>query len=119
LSVWDDVDDAETTMRVALLVAAIACGAAVLRPLPADAAPKAGTRVSVIACPYPGPTANCLMIKGSGGQVYNVTAVRPRPRLSTRMIWLRGTVTDKASICGQGIVLERIRWTRTRQRCSR
>ena len=33
------------------------------------------------------------------------------------MIRVRGTVTDKMSICGEGIVLDRIRWTRTRQLC--
>jgi hypothetical protein len=32
-------------------------------------------------------------------------------------IWLRGTITDKASMCGQGVVLDRIRWTRLPRRC--
>jgi hypothetical protein len=83
----------------------------------AQAQQKRGDRVSVTGCPFPGVTAGCLMIRSPDGIIYNVTAVSPKPRLSGRMIRLRGTVTDKLSICGQGIVLERIRWTRTRQRC--
>lgn len=74
-------------------------------------------RVSIIGCPYPGVTANCLMVKSADGTVYNISSASPRPRDSGRMIRIRGTVTDKLSACGQGIVLDRIRWTRTRQRC--
>lgn len=92
--------------------------AAVLASWPAQAAPKRGDRISVTACVRPGITANCLMIRDADGTTYNITAASPRPRLGERMIRLRGTVTDKVSICGQGIVLERIRWTRTRQRCA-
>jgi hypothetical protein len=84
----------------------------------ADGAPKQGERVSLTACPFPGVTAKCLMIRAADGTLYNITAASPRPRLSGRMIHLRGTVTDKVSMCGQGIVLERIRWTRRRQRCA-
>lgn len=78
---------------------------------------KRPERVSITGCPYPGVTATCLMIRAANGTVYNISAVLPRPRQSGRMIRVRGTVTDKLSICGQGVVLERIRWTRTRQRC--
>jgi hypothetical protein len=78
---------------------------------------KRSERVSVTGCPYAGVTGNCLMIKGPAGTVYNITSMLPRPRQSERMIRVRGSVTDKMSICGEGIVLDRIRWTRTRQRC--
>jgi hypothetical protein len=91
--------------------------AALLASWPAQAAPRRGDRVSVTACVFPGVAPNCLMIRDADGTIYNITAATPRPRLGERMIRLRGTVTDKASICGQGIVLDRIRWTRTRQRC--
>jgi hypothetical protein len=84
----------------------------------AEAAPKTGTRITVIGCPYAGVTASCLMIKSGDGTVYNVTGITPKPRASGHMIRLRGTVTDKLSMCTQGIVLDRIRWTRTRQRCT-
>jgi hypothetical protein len=86
-------------------------------PISAAAAPKSGERISITGCPFPGVTAKCLMIRAPDGTLYNITAASPRPRLSGRMIHLRGVVTDKVSICGQGIVLDRIRWTRRRQRC--
>jgi hypothetical protein len=85
--------------------------------LSAPAAPKPGQRVTVTACPYAGVTANCLMIKSADGIEYNITGLAPRPRAMERTIRLRGTITDKASMCNQGIVLERMRWTRTRQKC--
>ncbi len=98
-------------------VGVIVC-AAWIASSPALGAPKRGDRVSVAACPFAGVTANCLMIRGADGTVYNITAASPRPRLGERMIRLRGTVSDKLSICGQGVVLDRVRWTRTRQRCA-
>jgi hypothetical protein len=99
-----------------LLVAMMTC-AGVLAAWSAVAAPKRGDRVVVTACPFAGVTAKCLMIRGADGTIYNITAASPRPRFGQRMIRLRGTVTDKFSMCGQGIVLDRIRWTRTRLRC--
>ncbi len=98
-------------------VGVIVC-AAWLMSSPALGAPKRGDRVSATACPFAGVTANCLMIRAADGTVYNITAATPRPRVGERMIRLRGTVSDKVSICGQGIALDRIRWTRTRQRCA-
>jgi hypothetical protein len=90
---------------------------AVWLPAMASAAPSAGQRISVTACVYSGVTGNCLMIRGPDGTVYNISGISPRPRLTGRMIRLRGVVTDKVSICGQGLVVERIRWTRTRMPC--
>jgi len=98
------------------ILVAIAC-AGLLATSPATAAPKSGERVTVTSCPFPGVTARCLMIRGADGTIYNITGASPRPRFGQRMIRLRGTVSDKFSICGQGIVLDRIRWTRTRLRC--
>ena len=83
----------------------------------AQAAPKSGERVAVTACPYRGVVATCLMINGADGAVLNISGASPHPRLMGRMIWLRGTVTDKSSMCGQGVVLDRIRWTRLPLRC--
>ena len=93
------------------------CGAVILGAWPAMAAPKGGERVTITACPFSGVTANCLMVRSADGTIYNITAASPRPRPGVLMIRLRGVVTDKFSMCGQGLVLERIRWTRTRQRC--
>ena len=84
---------------------------------PAFAASGPGQRVTVTSCAYPGPTANCLMIKDADGTVYDITGITPRPRIFDHIIRVRGTVTDKASICNQGVVLDRIRWSRTRQKC--
>jgi hypothetical protein len=97
--------------------AAAALCTALLVSLPAHAETKRQERISVMGCPYAGVTASCLMIKAANGTVYNISSILPRPRQSGRMIRVRGSVTDKASACGEGIVLERIRWTHTRQRC--
>jgi hypothetical protein len=98
-----------TSMAAGLLAAIMATAAA--------AAPPAGERISVMACPYAGVTAPCLMIKAADGTVYNITAAVVKPPLNGRMIRLRGTVTDKLSACTQGEVLDRIRWSPVRQKC--
>src|SRR5262245_45354057 len=102
-------------MQLGLLGASAMLG--VVLSWPVAAAPSVGQRVSVSGCAFPGATASCLMIKSSDGTVYNITAVSPRPRTLERIIRVRGTVTDKVSICNEGIVLDRIRWSRTRQQC--
>jgi hypothetical protein len=84
----------------------------------AHAAPKTGEPVTVTACAYPGVTGLCLMINGPDGTVYNITGANPRPPLDTA-VRLRGTVTDKLSICGQGRVLNDISWSATQQKCPR
>jgi hypothetical protein len=100
-----------------IVAAAAIVAAASLTSVPASAEVRRNERVTITSCPYPGVTGNCLMIKGANGTVYNITAISPRPREHGRMIRVRGTITDKMSVCGEGIVLERIRWTRTRQLC--
>jgi hypothetical protein len=102
-------------LRIAAGIAAVLCIVFTARPTVAEV--KRPERVTILGCPYPGVTANCLMIKAANGTEYNISSVSPRPRLSGRMIRVRGSITNKLSACGQGIVLDRIRWTRTRQRC--
>ena len=105
-------------MKCLQMVAATAIlGATLLVSFAASAEVKLNQRVSVSSCPYPGVTGSCLMIKAADGTVYNISSVTPRPRPSGRVIRFRGTVTDKLSACGEGVVLDRIRWTRTRQLC--
>jgi len=104
-------------MRVELLMAAAALALPAVLSTQVVAQPSAQQRVIMTGCPYAGVTANCLMIKSSEGRVYNITSITPRPRGTDRMIRLRGTVTDKLSVCNEGIVLDRIRWTRVRQQC--
>ena len=89
---------------------------AALLSAPAQAAPKTGESVAVTACPVAGVTASCLMITGADGTVFNITAADPKPAPG-RVIELRGTATDKVSMCAQGIVLENIQWTPTQQAC--
>jgi len=84
----------------------------------AQAAPKTGEQVNVIACAYPGVTGLCLMINGPNRTVYNITGANPRPPLDAA-VRLRGTVTDKLSICGPGRVLDDISWSATTQKCPR
>jgi hypothetical protein len=105
-----------TRLRPLQIAAGIAAGLCIVVTA-AVAEVKRPERVTILGCPYPGVTANCLMIKAANGAEYNISSVSPRPRLSGRMIRVRGSITNKLSACGQGIVLDRIRWTRTRQRC--
>ena len=88
-----------------------------LTALPAQAATAAGQRVTFSGCVFVGTPDTCLVIKSPDGTLYNISALNPRPRALDRVIRVRGTVTDKVSVCNQGIVLDRIRWSRTRQRC--
>jgi hypothetical protein len=106
------------SISAGLVLAGAVLGAAALVAPAAQAAPKPGERVRVTACPHRGVVATCLMINGADGTVFNISGASPQHRLMGRMIWLRGTATDKASMCGQGVVLDRIRWTRLPQRCA-
>src|SRR5262245_20771428 len=83
----------------------------------AQAATSLGQRVTFSGCVFAGTPDACLTIKSPEGSLYNVNAITPRPRALDRVIRVRGTITDKASVCNQGIVLDRIRWSRTRQHC--
>ena len=104
-------------MRAWLIATAVGLVALGLVVLPMQAAPNAGQRVSFSGCVVGGTPNTCLMIKSPDGTLYNVNAITPRPRALDRVIRVRGTITDKASACDQGIVLDRIRWSRTRQHC--
>jgi hypothetical protein len=84
----------------------------------AQAAPQVGERVALTACPHAGITAPCLTLNGADGTVYNITSATPKPPLNGRMIRLRAIVSDKISACLQGSVLDRIRWTPVRQKCT-
>ncbi len=101
----------------AMLGACAAAVAMMTAASPVVAAPKPDQQVTITGCPYAGVTGSCLMIKGSDGSVYNISGITPKPREMNLMIRLRGYVTDKLSMCNEGIVLDRIRWTRTRQKC--
>ncbi len=96
-----------TTIATVILAAAAS-------PVAVHAAP--GDNVSVQACARAGVEANCLVIIGEDGSVYNITSASPKPPLDVK-IQLRGTVTDKLSACNQGLVLDNITWTPTQEKC--
>ena len=107
---------------IAMALGLVALGLVVLGPatlgvLPVQAAPNIGQRVTFSGCIFTGTPDTCLMMKSPDGTLYNVNTITPRPRALDRVIRVRGTITDKASVCTQAIVLDRIRWSRTRQHC--
>jgi hypothetical protein len=101
-----------------LVSASAAVLAGALMSAAAQAAPQVGERVALTACPHAGITAPCLTVNGADGTVYNISAAAPKPPLNGRMIRLRATVSDKLSACLQSAVLDRIRWTPVRQKCT-
>jgi hypothetical protein len=105
-------------VRVKLVCASAVLLAGALISAAAQAASQVGERVALTGCPHAGITAPCLTINGADGTGYNITAAAPKPPLNGRMIRLRATVSDKLSACLQGIVLDRIRWTPVRQKCT-
>src|SRR5262245_49840839 len=65
-----------------------------LLPVTVQAAPRLGESVALTACVRPAVEANCLIISGPDGTVFNITSANPKPPRDV-MIELRGTVTDK------------------------
>jgi hypothetical protein len=76
-----------------------------------------GKKVTITGCPYPGVEFTCLLIKDKDGTVYNISGANPRPAPNDVAIILTGTVAQKFSFCMQGIVLDDIKWDRTKMRC--
>ena len=78
---------------------------------------SAQQRVTVIGCPSAGVEPNCLLIRGSDNNTYNISGARQRPQLGQRAIRLSGTTSRRVSYCQQGVMLENIVWTYTDQAC--
>lgn len=86
--------------------------------LSAVAQPAVGTQVSISGCPYKGVETGCIMIDSEDGQTYNISGAEPPIDLSQKLgVSLTGTVSDKVSICIQGIVLDDIEYETTKQVC--
>lgn len=98
-------------------IVALSLSAALLACALASPAAAEGKKVMITGCPYPGVEFNCLMIKGKDGTVYNITGANPKPLPNDVAIIVTGTVAQKISICMQGIVLDDIKWDRTKMRC--
>ena len=90
-------------------------GAGATNIMPGACAPV--EQVSVSGCPMPGVEARCLIIRGTDGQLYDISAANPRPTPGYLGIQLTGTKSNRVGICMQGIILENITWGYTRQRC--
>lgn len=98
-------------------IVALALQASLLACALASPAAAEEKKVTLTGCPYPGVEGTCLMIKDKDGTVYNITSANPKPAPNDVAIILTGTVAQKISICMQGIVLDDIKWDRTKMRC--
>ncbi len=98
-------------------IVALSLPASLLACALASPAAAEGKKVTITGCPYPGVESTCLMIKDKDGTVYNITGAHPKPAPYDVAIILTGTVAQKLSLCMQGIVLDDIKWDRTKMRC--
>ena len=108
------------SIRMAIAIASGLCAAVALAgtagaemAAPTQTAPKPKT-VTVTGCPTAGFPALCTMIKGKGGN-YNVSSANPAAPIGKK-VRLKGTVTDKHSICG-GLVLDNVTWQAVKGKC--
>jgi len=76
------------------------------------AATSRADEVTVSGCPQPGVEAGCLVLTGADGKLYDVTAAEPKPQPGVAGT-VTGTVSQRASLCMQGIVLAPARWSPT------
>jgi len=84
--------------------------------------------VHVSGCPVAGVELGCLMLSGSDGQMYDITAApaksdspgsKPaKPKIGDFAITVDGNRSRDLSVCQQGIRLKDIDWAYTKQRCS-
>jgi hypothetical protein len=74
--------------------------------------------VTFQGCPRSGVEAGCIVLQGSDGQTYNISAANPRPNTNDLIVSGTGNRSHAISYCGQGVVLENIQWYYTGMRCS-
>jgi hypothetical protein len=74
-------------------------------------------RVTLVGCPAAGIEMSCLILKEQGGVAYDIRAAKPRPRLGYMAVRLSGTKSRKLGICQQGVILEDIQWSYTKEKC--
>lgn len=75
----------------------------------ATALPAAAEEISVTGCVAVGVEASCLILKAADGKTYDITAAQPAPAPGTYGT-LTGEVTDRASACQQGPVVDPAQW---------
>jgi hypothetical protein len=78
--------------------------------------PNAQEKVTASGCPIAGVEDSCLILK-QGNVSYDISAVRPRPRVGYMAIRLSATKSSRLGICQQGIILEDIQWSYTNDKC--
>lgn len=79
--------------------------------------PAAEERVSLVGCPIAGVEMNCLILKGRDNVAYDISAAKPMPRAGYLAVQLSGTKANKVGICQQGVILEDIQWSYTKEKC--
>jgi hypothetical protein len=72
------------------------------------AMPAFGEEVTVTGCAAAGVEASCIILK-DGGKIYDITAAQPAPFPGTYGT-VKGMLTDKASACQQGQVIDPATW---------
>jgi hypothetical protein len=80
-----------------------------------------GARVSILGCVSQGVERGCLIITDNvSGKTYQINAANPKPDPAQGLVVsLSGTIVNKADICQQGPILEKIKWTYTKKKCER
>jgi hypothetical protein len=74
----------------------------------ATAAPALAEEITASGCAKVGVEASCIILK-SDDKIYDITAAQPAPFPGTYGT-VKGTLTDKASTCQQGQVLDPATW---------
>ena len=72
--------------------------------------PALAEEVTVSGCPQAGAEAGCIVLKAPDGTLYNVSAAEPKPTVGVAGT-ATGTVSQAASLCMRGIVLNPATWT--------
>lgn len=106
------------SIRMTIAVVAGLCVAAGLSgPGAAEMAKKAPKpkTVTITGCPMQGVPEFCTIIKAPKDTTYNVSSANPAAPIGKK-VRLKGTVTDKHSICG-GLVLDDITWMAVKGKC--
>jgi hypothetical protein len=108
------------SVRMAIAVAAGLCvglagfaNAEMAAPTPTK--PAKPKTVTVTGCAAKGVPDVCTVIKGPKDATYNISSANP-PAPVGQKVSLKGTVTDKHSICG-GTVLDNITWRAVKGKC--
>lgn len=70
-------------------------------------------------CVRKGVEANCLMLEASDGNKYNITSIKPRPKVDYLGIQITGVKSNDPTTCQEGILLKDIKWNGkyTKQNC--